>query len=77
MRPVPLGDATVQEYMQRYQDHYGKPFPLDWMKADFSSGEDAWRLIKRIIERGEPVRSDELVDTKLIYGKKIDLSEYL
>lgn len=77
MRPVPLGDKAVQEYMALYQERYGKPFPLEWMNADIVSGEDVCALILSIIERGEPVREDELVDTELIYGEKIDLSEYL
>ena len=77
MRPVPLDDERVLDAMNRYRKKYGKPFPLEWVDVDFFTGEDAVRTIEGFISRGTPVSAKELIDTKRIFGKEIDLKEFL
>ena len=77
MIPLPIGDKKVKAAMSRYRDRYGKEFPIDFIDAEIFTAEDAVEVIEGIVKRGKPVRADELVDTEKIYGKKIDLSEYL
>jgi len=77
MIPLPIGDKKVKTAMSRYRDRYGKKFPIDFIDVEIFTPEDAVTVIEGIINRGEPIRVDELVDTEKIYGRKIDLSEYL
>jgi len=77
MMPKPIGFPVVQEAMERYRKYFGKEFPIDWIDKDYPSPEIAVQHIESFISSGEPVQAEDLIDTEKVFGKKIDLSEYL
>ncbi len=77
MFPKPLGDPAVKNAMASYKKRFGKAFPIDWVNVDYFSPEEAVADIRKYIDSGVPVSRSDLVDTKAIFGREIDLSEYL
>jgi len=77
MQAKPIGDPAVKKAMKRYQEKFGRKFPIDWIDRDYATGKEAVEHIESFISSGKGVDSGDLIDTERIYGKKIDLSEYL